>query len=77
MQLLFEMPGIVFFFFVILIAVTGFVFWVKMIIEIAQSEFKSRDAKIVWLLITLLLGFVGALIYYFVGRESRIQDSYI
>ena len=47
-------------------------FWVKCIVEIAKSDFQPSSQKVVWLLVTILLGFVGALIYYFAGRSTRI-----
>ena len=48
-------------------------FWIKMIIEIATSEFENNNTKITWLLLTIFLGFFGALFYYFLGRDKRIQ----
>ena len=70
--LLFSMPGTAEIG-IIALVILGAVFWLKMIIEIATNEFENKAAKISWLLIAIFLGFIGALIYYFVGRDSRIQ----
>ena len=59
-------------FLLIAVVLFGLFFWIKCIVEIAKSEFKQKDQKIIWLLVTILMGFVGALIYYFAGRSSRI-----
>ena len=47
-------------------------FWVKTIIEIARSQFTDDTTKIVWLLVVILCGLVGMIIYYAVGRKNRI-----
>ena len=70
--LLLSMPGTseIGVFALLLLAVA---FWIKMIIEIATSEFENNNTKITWLLLTIFLGFFGALLYYFLGRDKRIQ----
>ncbi|MDP3966047.1 MAG: PLDc N-terminal domain-containing protein, partial [archaeon] len=50
----------------ILIGVLGFVFWVIMLVDASQRKFKDDSEKIVWILVIVLTGIVGALIYYFV-----------
>ena len=59
-------------FLLIAVVLFGVFFWIKCIVEIVKSEFKQKDQQIIWLLVTILMGFVGALIYYFAGRSSRI-----
>ena len=54
------------------IAIVSLVVWIVAIIEIAQSDFKGENDKIVWLLIVILVGIIGALIYYAVGRKQRL-----
>ena len=76
LNLLIALPGGTEFFLlaVVLFGVVLFsvFFWIKCIVEIAKSEFKQKDQQIIWLLVTILMEFVGALIYYFAGRSSRI-----
>ena len=45
-------------------------FWVWMIVDCATNE-ESGTTKIVWILIILFAGCVGAPIYYFVRKMPR------
>lgn len=55
----------------IALAIFLFVFWILMIIDVAQRRFKNENDKIVWILIVALLSWVGALVYYFVIKKSN------
>jgi hypothetical protein len=48
------------------------IFWIWMLIDCIQNGRLQSTEKIVWVLVILFLHFLGALIYYFVGREQRI-----
>ncbi len=48
-----------------------FAFWVWMIIDCAQRDFKDDTEKIVWILVIVLASFIGALIYYLVIKLSN------
>ncbi|MEK6917547.1 MAG: PLDc N-terminal domain-containing protein [Nanoarchaeota archaeon] len=50
----------------ILIGALLFVFWLIMLIDSITRKFKDGSQKIVWVLVNILLGFLGTLIYYFV-----------
>lgn len=47
-----------------------FVFWIIMIVDVAKRDFKKENDKIVWILIVVLLGWFGGLIYYFVVKRK-------
>lgn len=47
-----------------------FVFWILMIIDCAKREFKGENDKVVWILVLVFLGFIGAIIYYFVVKVN-------
>jgi uncharacterized membrane protein len=51
------------------------VWWIASIAEIADSKFPKKDDKTIWLLVVILLGLLGILIYYGAGRSTRIKDS--
>ena len=71
LALLFSSPfGLVWIF--ILFGITVFIFWVVTIVEIATGKFRDDTSKIVWLLVVLLLGVLGSLIYIIAGRQSKI-----
>jgi hypothetical protein len=53
------------------IALTAF--WIWMIIESATKEPAEDPNKIMWVLIVVLLNWLGAAIYFFVRRPERIR----
>ena len=67
--------GLLFFFPLILIAILSFVFWIIMLIDAATRKFKGESDKVVWVLVIVLVGIVGALIYYFVVYMKDRQKS--
>jgi TctA family transporter len=54
------------------LAVFAFVFWILMLIDCAQRNFKKDNDKIVWVLIIIFTGIIGAIIYYcLVKRKDK------
>ena len=53
------------------IAAAAFVFWILMIIDCAKRRFSSDSDRIIWILILIFLGLLGAAIYYFVVKKKR------
>jgi Phospholipase_D-nuclease N-terminal len=45
-------------------------FWIWMLIHAAQNKGLSEGEKVAWVLIIVLVHFLGALIYFFVGRPK-------
>jgi len=58
--------GLLVILFLILTGVLLFVFWLMMLIDSITRKFKNSTDKVIWVLINILLGFLGSLIYYFV-----------
>lgn len=50
---------------IVTVAILAFVFWIMMIVDCAKRDFKGDSEKIVWILVLVFLGIIGALIYYF------------
>ncbi len=46
------------------------VFWVLMIIDCAQRKKLSDSERVVWILVLVFLGFLGAAIYYFAVKRK-------
>lgn len=46
------------------------VLWVWMLVDVVRREFKDDNTKLVWVLVVILAGWVGAAVYYFVGRQQ-------
>ena len=74
-SLLFAIPGGAELLVFGLIALAIFIFWLLTILEIVNSEFTDPNSKIVWLLISILLGVLGAVIYRFAGRQNRVPKN--
>lgn len=53
---------------VIIIGILLFAFWIWMIIDCAKRNFKNDTEKIIWILVIVLLVWIGALIYYIIVR---------
>lgn len=56
--------------FLALIGVFLFIFWILMLVNAITNSRLSGTEKIVWVLVIIFLHFLGALIYFFVGRRQ-------
>lgn len=49
-------------------------FWIWMLVDVVTKEPSEGNERLVWLLVVILLGFLGALLYFFVRRPQRIRQ---
>ncbi len=56
--------------FLVLLAIAATVFWVWMLVDVVTSH-RDPAEKIVWVLVILFTHVLGALIYFFAGREAH------
>jgi hypothetical protein len=56
-------------------ALAATVFWIVMLVDAVRREFRDSTMKLVWLLVLVFTNFLGALIYYFVGRPTGYLRS--
>ncbi len=54
---------------IFLLAMVGLIFWIMMIVDTIKNE-KDNDL-IIWLLVLVLFGVIGAIIYYFARKLPR------
>lgn len=54
----------------VLAVLLSMVFWVWMLIDCVQRDFKKDSDKIVWVLLMLFLGVIPSIIYYFVVKRK-------
>jgi len=47
------------------------VFWIIQLVDCIKSNFSGYN-KIVWILVLIFLGPLGAIIYYFFGKDQKI-----
>jgi hypothetical protein len=57
-------------FWIIALQLIFLVFWVVEIVDVARRVYPTSGAKIGWVLVVVLLGCLGAIIYYFFGKSS-------
>lgn len=57
----------------IIIILLLIVVWIKTIIDIANGTFENKDAKIPWLLIVILIPFLGTIAYMLAGPKPIVN----
>jgi cytochrome c oxidase assembly factor CtaG len=62
--------GLLFWLIFAVLGLAAFIFWIAMLIHAIQNRRLSGGQKLVWVLVIIFLHFLGALIYYFVGRDE-------
>ena len=73
----FTMFGVVFLLFMLLglilfgLMIVGIIFWIMMIIDVVNTKFPKEEDRIVWILVVIVLGILGGLVYYFVVKRKN------
>jgi len=67
--------GVGFFIFILIFAVVVIGFWIWMLVDCIQRDFppQEQNSKIIWILVIVLAGWIGALIYFFVVKKARVK----
>lgn len=47
-------------------------FWVVMLVDVVRRRFADPTTKLIWVLVVIFTHFVGALVYYVVGRKQGV-----
>lgn len=55
---------------VVPLTVAAFAFWIWMLVHAIQNKSLSDGEKVAWVLVIALVHFLGALLYFFVGRPK-------
>lgn len=50
-------------------------FWIYCVVDIVKSEFKNSNDKIIWLILILMVPFLGAILYIAVGKTQKLEGS--
>lgn len=58
-----------------IVVLAGLVFWIMMIVDVAkreESQFPNStgNSKTIWLIVVILLGVIGAIVYYFAVKRK-------
>ncbi|MDR2982532.1 MAG: PLDc N-terminal domain-containing protein [Puniceicoccales bacterium] len=62
--------GGVIFLFSLVISLVFFVFWLWTLIDCIRREHKGENTKLIWVLVIVLVGPLGSLIYLLAGRSN-------
>lgn len=49
--------------------------WVYAIIDIVKGGFKSESDKLVWLILVLMIPFLGTVLYFLIGQKQKTDPS--
>jgi hypothetical protein len=63
--------GIIFVLIMVILGILIFVFWVLMLVDCVTRKFKEDSEKIVWVLVIIFTGIIGASIYYFIVKAKK------
>ena len=58
----------------ILFAGIPFILMLVCLVDIAKSNFKDTNTKLLWIVIVLLAPLIGSLIYLVIGKNQRIAN---
>ena len=55
------------------VSIGSMVLWIWALIDVLQKEVDEQNTKLIWVLVIVLAGWIGALIYLFVRRPERVK----
>lgn len=61
--------------FVLLLLALPTAFWLVELVDAARRQFPDQSIKVIWLAVILFTHFIGAAIYYFVGKKQGTIPS--
>ena len=56
---------------IIIVAIIAGIFWLWMLIDCAKRNF---DSKLVWILLLIFTGTLGAILYFFLVKRKNVQS---
>lgn len=62
--------GIFMILFWVLFVGVGAVIWIWALIDVIRRQFTNQNDKTLWLIIVILLGWIGGIVYLIVGRKK-------
>lgn len=58
---------------ILMTMVVMFGIWIAAIIDIVRSNFSDSNQKLVWILIVIFVPFIGTILYFTLGRASKVR----
>lgn len=58
---------------ILLVSSVMFVLPIIALVDILKNEFEGNN-KLIWVIVILLSWFIGAVLYYFIGRKQKLKN---
>ena len=58
---------------VLMVCIGAMILWVWMLVDCVSKEPSEGNSRIVWILVIILIPWIGALLYLLVRRPQRMQ----
>ncbi len=55
----------------LLVGLVMFAFWIWMLVDALTNQGLDSNEKLIWTVVIVFTHFIGALIYFFIGRPKR------
>lgn len=66
-------PAVGFVVFIVILALLALVMWIWALVDCFQNEELNRNNKLLWIIILLFTFTLGAVLYYFMARSSKLK----
>ncbi len=61
-------------FFFIIISLLLFAVWIWTLVDIIQSQFNDTNEKLLWIVLVILLPFIGTILYFTIGSKNKLTS---
>lgn len=58
----------------IFIALFVFILPIMALVDLLRSSFKDSTNKIVWAILIVLMPVIGSVLYFFIGKQQKIEN---
>ena len=58
----------------ILICIALFAVWIWTLVDIIQSQFRDSNEKLLWVVLVILLPFLGTILYFAIGSKNKVAS---
>lgn len=56
-----------------ILSVVCVILWIIALVDILKSDFKDGLTKVIWLVLIIVLPFLGMILYFIIGRNQKLK----
>ena len=56
-----------------LLCLPWLILWIVALVDILKSDFRGQFDKLIWILVILLIPFLGSILYFVIGRKNKVK----